>query len=441
MSASTQRRRRAARRLPRLQAVPPRRLARLAGVEHPRRSRRARAAADRRRRHRPRGRAGAGPRLGYSERQVHRTLVAEVGAGPLALARAQRAQTARVLLETTELPVDRRRVRGRVRQRAPVQRHRPRGVRGAARRAARRPARRRPAEPGRRRAAPALPRADGASRRCSTSSARTPCRASRPTPTACSPASSTPPAGRRWWRCRAGRRRRAVPGAAAPRRAISSRSWRGCGGCSISTPTRSPSTPRSGRDAALAPLVRKRPGAAGARRRRRLRDRDPHRRRPADLAARRPHRARPHRRRARPAGASTASRGGSFPSADDAGRGRPGDAADAAGPRAASVHALAAAFAAGGLDARPRRRPRRAIRAAAARAARHRARGRPTTCACAPSADPDVLLASDLVVRRAAADLGIDLAGGRPDWAPWRTYATYHLWAHLYADLWSVTAR
>jgi AraC family transcriptional regulator of adaptative response / DNA-3-methyladenine glycosylase II len=48
---------------------------------------------------------GLAARLGYSERQLHRTLVAEVGAGPIALARAQRAQTARVLLETTELPV------------------------------------------------------------------------------------------------------------------------------------------------------------------------------------------------------------------------------------------------------------------------------------------------------------------------------------------------
>src|SRR6478752_9633682 len=48
---------------------------------------------------------GLARRLGYSERQVHRSLVAEVGAGPLALARAQRAQTARVLLETTDLPV------------------------------------------------------------------------------------------------------------------------------------------------------------------------------------------------------------------------------------------------------------------------------------------------------------------------------------------------
>src|SRR5436305_11811132 len=46
---------------------------------------------------------GLAGRLGYSERQVNRTLVSEVGAGPLALARAQRAQTARILLETTEL--------------------------------------------------------------------------------------------------------------------------------------------------------------------------------------------------------------------------------------------------------------------------------------------------------------------------------------------------
>ena len=43
-------------------------------------------------------------RLGYSTRQLQRTLTTEVGAGPLALARAQRAQTARTLLETTDLP-------------------------------------------------------------------------------------------------------------------------------------------------------------------------------------------------------------------------------------------------------------------------------------------------------------------------------------------------
>jgi AraC family transcriptional regulator of adaptative response / DNA-3-methyladenine glycosylase II len=42
-------------------------------------------------------------RLGYSARQLERVLLAEVGAGPLALARAQRAQTARILIETTSL--------------------------------------------------------------------------------------------------------------------------------------------------------------------------------------------------------------------------------------------------------------------------------------------------------------------------------------------------
>ena len=50
------------------------------------------------------GVAGLSRRLGYSERHVHRQLAAELGAGPLALARAQRAQTARVLIETTALP-------------------------------------------------------------------------------------------------------------------------------------------------------------------------------------------------------------------------------------------------------------------------------------------------------------------------------------------------
>ena len=44
-------------------------------------------------------------RLGYSVRQVERQLQAELGAGPLALARAQRAQTARLLIETTALPM------------------------------------------------------------------------------------------------------------------------------------------------------------------------------------------------------------------------------------------------------------------------------------------------------------------------------------------------
>ena len=48
---------------------------------------------------------GLAARLGYSARQVERQLLAELGAGPLALARAQRAQTARLLIETTALPM------------------------------------------------------------------------------------------------------------------------------------------------------------------------------------------------------------------------------------------------------------------------------------------------------------------------------------------------
>ncbi len=46
---------------------------------------------------------GLAARLGYTPRHVHRLLVAELGAGPLALARAQRAQTARALLVGTDL--------------------------------------------------------------------------------------------------------------------------------------------------------------------------------------------------------------------------------------------------------------------------------------------------------------------------------------------------
>lgn len=43
--------------------------------------------------------------LGYSQRQLTRVLSAELGAGPLALARAHRAHTARVLIQTTRMPM------------------------------------------------------------------------------------------------------------------------------------------------------------------------------------------------------------------------------------------------------------------------------------------------------------------------------------------------
>jgi len=48
---------------------------------------------------------GLARQLGYTTRHLGRILTAHYGAGPLALARARRAQTARVLVETTDLPL------------------------------------------------------------------------------------------------------------------------------------------------------------------------------------------------------------------------------------------------------------------------------------------------------------------------------------------------
>ncbi|HIY65811.1 MAG TPA: helix-turn-helix domain-containing protein [Candidatus Agrococcus pullicola] len=51
------------------------------------------------------GVAGLAERLGYTPRHVNRLLIAELGAGPIALARARRAQSARALLVGSDLPV------------------------------------------------------------------------------------------------------------------------------------------------------------------------------------------------------------------------------------------------------------------------------------------------------------------------------------------------
>jgi len=51
------------------------------------------------------GVSGLARQLCVSERHLHRTLVSELGVGPLALARTRRAQTARLLLEQTDLSV------------------------------------------------------------------------------------------------------------------------------------------------------------------------------------------------------------------------------------------------------------------------------------------------------------------------------------------------
>ena len=51
------------------------------------------------------GVGGLARRVGYSERHLTRLMTEELGAGPLAVARAQRAQTARTLLESTDLTI------------------------------------------------------------------------------------------------------------------------------------------------------------------------------------------------------------------------------------------------------------------------------------------------------------------------------------------------
>ncbi len=48
---------------------------------------------------------GLARRVGYTSRHLGRLLTQELGAAPLALARARRAQSARVLIETTDLPL------------------------------------------------------------------------------------------------------------------------------------------------------------------------------------------------------------------------------------------------------------------------------------------------------------------------------------------------
>ena len=82
------------------------------------------------------GVSGLAARLGFSERQLNRILVAEVGAGPIQLARAQRAQAARTLIESTDAALRRGRARVRLRQHPPVQRHDPGDLRAHAERAA-----------------------------------------------------------------------------------------------------------------------------------------------------------------------------------------------------------------------------------------------------------------------------------------------------------------
>ena len=205
------------------------------------------------------GVTGLARRLRYSERHLNRLLTDELGAGPLAIARAQRATTARVLIETSTDAVHVDRLRRRLRQRPPVQRHRAGRVRVRRRTAWSAPDRRRRA------------RANAGAGRASTSpcaSRSTRSRRWRSSPARAIPASSTSTATRTTDARAAQRARRrhrgrrtvvrgdvARPTCASPTGATSARPCGAFAGCSTSTPIRWRSTPPLGADPALAALV------------------------------------------------------------------------------------------------------------------------------------------------------------------------------------------
>lgn len=373
---------------------------------------------------------GLAQRLGYCERQVHRTLIAEVGAGPLALARSQRAQTARVLLETTQLPITGVAFAagfGSVRQFNDTVRAvfatTPSGLRALHRRTA--------SEPG-------------------SITLRLPYREPIQLNAILEFLGAHAVPGVEAYRDGVFTRALRAPGGPA---LISLSAGAGAASCRVRlSDTRDLVTVVSrvrrlldldadpvavddvlGADPALAPLVGKRPGL-----------RSPGSVDGFETVVRTIVGQQISLRGARTIlGRIVAEHGAVgfpgepwrlFPSPDVLAA---ADPATLPMPRARgrSVQAVAAAAASGALDLEPGadRDELRAVLLAlpgigawTADYLRMRA-----------VSDPDVLLTADLVVRRAAADLGLDLTGGRRDWAPWRSYATHHLWAHLYADVWA----
>lgn len=369
------------------------------------------------------GVAGLSRRLGYSERQVNRTLIAEVGAGPIALARAQRAQTARVLLETTDLPAadiafaagfaSVRQFNDTVRA---VFATTPTGLRTARRRSP-------DSEPGTitlrlpyrapmdidatlaflgERAIPGVESYDGQT-------------FTRVLRAAGGPALVSVSAGDGAVTCRVSLADHAdlVSVVARIRRLLDL----------DADPTAIDNVLTA--DPALAPLVRKHPGL-----------RAPGAVDGFELAVRAVIGQQISVRGARTLLGRIAAKHGEafddrrqFPSAE---RFAAADPSTLPMPRAraTTLIALAGACASGELmlDPGADRDQERATLLAVPGV------GPWTTdyLLMRTTGDPDVLLSSDLGVRKAATALGIDLAGGRPDWAPWRSYATLHLWASLH---------
>ena len=413
-SPSTARPRRPGGRLPGLPALPARRHPGLPGLGRRRRRGRPRDAADRRRASSS-ARASTGSRRGSATRPgtCNRVLTAELGAGPLALARARRAQTARILIETTDdgaspTSPSRPASPASASSTTPSARSTPRTPTRAARRSPEQPAGRpgsvelRLAGPRavRRPRAAALPgRRTGAGGRGSGPDwyERTLCAAARSRP---GPARPAPPTSRRRDGLRAGPRGRTTSATSAPR-------WSAAGGCSTPTATRSPSTTRCRRPA-MAALVRARPGLRVPGQRRRRRGRDPGGDRPADLArrggiARRQAGQRDARRAPADAGRRRAD-----PAVPDAATRSPRSTpSDLPMPRARAraLVGLCCGAGRGRRPARPQRRPRPSTRA---RCSALPGIGPWTADYVALRAlgDPDVFLPTDIGVRRRAARLG-----------------------------------
>ena len=381
---------------------------------------------------------GLAGRLGYSERQVHRTLVAEVGAGPLALARAQRSQAARVLLETTDLPVTEvawaagfASVRQFNETVQAVFATTPSGLRATRRRGA--------------------GAATGTATAGGTITLRLPYREPMDLGATLDFLGAHAIAGLESYTDGVFSRVLRAPGGAA---LVSLAAGEHAVTCRVRLHDASDlvtvvsrvrrlldvdADPVAvdavlGADDALAPLVRKRaglraPGAVDG----------------FETAVRTVVGQQISLAGARTVLARILQAHGDEAFDGEPWRLFPTDAALAAldpatlpmpRSRGRSVQALARASASGDLDLDPGA-DRDEIRA--------RLLAVPGIGAWSADylrmravSDPDVLLGTDLVVRKAANDLGIDIADGRPAWAPWRSYATHHLWTHLYAHLWAV---
>jgi AraC family transcriptional regulator, regulatory protein of adaptative response / DNA-3-methyladenine glycosylase II len=371
---------------------------------------------------------GLARRLGYSERQLHRVLVAEVGAGPVSLARAQRAQTARILLETSELPAsDVAFAAGfaSVRQFNDTMRSvflaTPTELRAARRRE---PAGGAPAGalelrlPFRRpldlvatldflavRAIPGVEIVDGDTYRRTLTLPSGPARV------------EIRPGGESYVRCRLelAHQRDLVAAVARVRRLLDLDADPAAVDALL------------GADADLGDLVAKRPGL-----------RSPGAVDGFELAARAivgqqvsvagARRVLGRIVETAAADAFPDDPARLFPSADQVAALDPAEL-PLPRARAATLQDVATRMAGGDLVLDPG-----ADRTATRTALLARPGIGPWTAdyvLLRALGDPDVLLTTDLGVRRAARALGLDLAGGRPDWAPWRSYVTHHLWATL----------